>query len=683
MLYHGFLRVAAAVPRIVVADCKANAERIVGLLRRAEEERARIVVFPELCLTGYTCGDLFQQRPLLRDAAKNLRKVAEFTRHGFSGVAVVGLPMQVDERIYNAAVVLHQGKLLGVVAKRFLPNYKEFYEQRWFRSPPSDLEKERARFISGGGRKLLFRNSEHPFVCIGVEICEDLWVPIPPSSELALGGATVLLNLSASPEAIGKAAYRRQLVVSQSGRCIAGYVYCSAGVSESSTDLVFGGHCLIAENGTLLAESARFSREDVFLCADLDMNRLQTDRLRTGTFFDERRSSRGIVTIDFDHAEPKSIGFTAASKDSEHKLQRRIDPHPFVPQKTEELRERCEEIFHIQVAGLAKRLEHVNPPHVVIGVSGGLDSTLALLVACRTFDSLGWPRSRIHGWTMPGFGTTTRTLSNARHLMAQLGITAREADIRQLCLDELRVLGHAPFGISLEGLDLESFTARLRDLPPEKREDLVFENVQARMRTTLLMNAGFVIGTGDMSELALGWCTYNGDHMSMYNPNVSIPKTLVRFLVDWAARHQFDEPIRQTLLDIVATVISPELLPTDAEGQSPQATESAIGPYELHDFFLFHFLRNGESPRRILFLASQAKFDKDYTRDDIRKWLHVFLTRFFAQQYKRSCLPDGPKVGTVSLSPRGDWRMPSDAAARLWLDSVDDKKTKKEDNRGN
>lgn len=675
MLVHGFLRVAAAVPRVKVADCEENAHRIISLLDRAEEQGAKVVVFPELSLTGYTCADLFHQRVLIEGACRALQRVVDYTAKNFTGLVAVGVPLLHQERLFNCAVVMHGGQILGVVPKNYLPNYKEFYEDRWFEGAGGRVAHEEIRLGSRTypfGSLLLFQSTEHPYLGIGVEICEDLWVPLPPSSHLAAAGAMLILNLSASNEVIGKAAYRRQLVVSQSGRCIAGYVYCSAGVHESTTDVVFGGHCLIAENGALLAESERFARDDVLLLADLDFNRLRDDRLRTGSFHDNRVPQLPLMRVDFGRREPEALGFVATRPSPPTRLLRPIDPHPFVPREASELRSRCEEIFHIQVAGLAKRLEHVQPPHVVLGISGGLDSTLALLVTCRTFDRLGWPRSRVHGWTMPGFGTTSRTRSNALRLMNQLAITGHEADIRQLCLDELRLLGHAPFGISLEGLDVATLTAKLRDLPPERRQDLVFENVQARMRTNILMNAGFVIGTGDLSELALGWCTYNGDHISMYNPNVSIPKTLVRFLVDWVARNEFEEPTRQTLLDIVATVISPELLPPNEQGESPQATESTIGPYELHDFFLYHFLRYGASPETILFLASQASFDRPYSPQEIRHWLRVFLTRFFANQFKRSCLPDGPKVGTVSLSPRGDWRMPSDAAARLWLEQFPD-----------
>jgi NAD+ synthase (glutamine-hydrolysing) len=486
-------------------------------------------------------------------------------------------------------------------------------------------------------------------------------MPVPPSSRQALAGATVLANLSASNEIIGKAAYRKQLVVGQSGRCVAGYVYSSCGVGESTTDLVFGGHCMIAENGTLVAESQRFRRGDHLTVADIDLDRLTHDRVQTNSFNDARRDAAAFRRVEF------NLELTAR----EPRLLRTVDPAPFVPSDPATRDDRCREIFQTQVAALGRRLSHIGTPAVSIGVSGGLDSTLALLVACKTMDDLAVPRERVKALTMPGFGTTGRTKANALSLMKALAVSTRECDIRGMCLEQMKALGHRPFGIQLEGETVESLGEKLRRLPEDNRSDLVFENVQARVRTSLLMNAGFVIGTGDMSELALGWCTYNADHMSMYNVNVSIPKTLVKFLVKWAAENEFDGDERKTLLDVVATEITPELLPTDANGQIVQSTEAAIGPYELVDFFLYHFLRFGAAPEKILFLASHAAFSKPYTPDELRNWLRVFLKRFFANQFKRSVLPDGPKVGTVSVSPRGDWRMPSDAAARIWLDAVE------------
>jgi NAD+ synthase (glutamine-hydrolysing) len=572
------------------------------------------------------------------------------------------LPVVVDDQVFNCAAVLHRGRVLGVVPKSYLPNYKEFYDARYY-AAAATAHSDHATLASGErvpfGTDLLFAAAGDPAVVVGVEICEDLWTPVPPSSLQALAGANLLVNLSASNEVIGKAAYRRQLVGNQSARCLAGYVYASCGVHESTTDLVFGGHCLIAENGTILAESERFRRDETLLVHDLDLERLRNERLRTTTFAEYalyagvRRPFRRVAfDIDLTPADTSLI--------------RAVDAHPFVPRGEGQLRERCEEIFHTQVAGLAKRLEHIGSPPVTIGISGGLDSTLALLVTCKTMDALSVPRAKVLALTMPGFGTTGRTLANARALMRHLGVTAREIDIRPLCLAEWKALNHLPFGIVLEGLDVDGLTAKLRQLPPERRSDLVFENVQARVRTNLLMNAGFVIGTGDVSELALGWCTYNADHMSMYNVNVSVPKTLVKFLVGWAAGHEFEGDARRTLEDIVATEISPELLPADDNG-AVQSTEGAIGPYELHDFFLYHVVRHGAAPEKVLYLARHAQFDRAYPPYRVRHWLGVFLRRFFANQYKRSVLPDGPKVGTVSLSPRGDWRMPSDAAAAAWL----------------
>jgi NAD+ synthase (glutamine-hydrolysing) len=663
MPYHGLLRVAAAVPQVQVGDCAFNVQQILALLARAQAAGVEVAVFPEMCLTGYTCHDLFHQDVLLRAASAALVELAEKGAKIYCGLAVVGLPLLVDDHVFNCAAVFARGQVLGIVPKSHLPNYKEFYDGRYFtsglkaRSSAVALNSDQPTPFGTG---LLFAAGGDPDVVVGVEICEDLWVPTPPSSQQALEGANVLLNLSASNEVIGKAAYRRELVSSQSGRCIAAYVYASCGVHESTTDLVFGGHCLIAENGTIQAESARFDRDAALLVHDVDLGRLRADRMRTTTFLGSGwpLSIRGSQRIAFE-----LDGIT------ERTPERKIDAHPFVPQVDRELKERCDEIFHTQVAGLAKRLEHIGSPPVTIGVSGGLDSTLALLVACKTFDVLGAPRAKIQGYTLPGFGTTSRTKTNAIALMRQLGVTAREVDIRPLCLAEWKALGHKPFGIGLEGLDVDTLTARLRDVPAERRQDIVFENVQARVRTNLLMNAGFVIGTGDLSELALGWCTYNADHMSMYNVNVSIPKTLVKFLVAWVAENEFDGDARKTLQDVVATLISPELLPTDVSGAS-QSTEAVVGPYELHDFFLYHFVRTGAAPAKILYLARHARFDREYGDDQLRHWLGVFLKRFFANQFKRSVLPDGPKVGTISLSPRGDWRMPSDASVTAWLADI-------------
>jgi NAD+ synthase (glutamine-hydrolysing) len=658
---HGFIRVAAAVPRLRVGDAAFNAAETLRLMGQAEAAGVGVLVFPELGLTGYTCGDLFHQPALQRAALDALAEVTRAGQRAFSGLAVVGLPLAADDQLWNAAAVVQNGRFLGLVPKSYLPNYKEFYEARWF-APGARVRSQVVRLAGQDvpfGADLLFDAGEHmPGLIVGVEICEDLWLPVPPSSWQALAGAVILANLSASNEVIGKAAYRRQLVTSQSGRCIAAYVYASCGVHESTTDVVFGGHALIAENGTLLAESTRFQRDGILVVTDVDVERLRNDRLKTNSFGAQQPFALERTW--------RRVPFTLPAK-GPARLVRPVDAHPFVPRASEQLRERCEEIFHSQVAGLAKRLEHIGKPKVAIGVSGGLDSTLALLVACKTFDTLQTPRTHIQALTMPGFGTTARTRQNALDLMRHLAVAAREVDIRLLCLEEMRALGHRPFGIPLEGLTVEQLSAKLQQVPFEQRQDLVFENVQARMRMNLLMSQGFVVGTGDLSELALGWCTYAGDHMSMYNPNVSIPKTLVKFLVRWAAENEFTGAAQMTLVDIVATLISPELLPTGAQGQITQETESVIGPYELHDFFLFHFLRYGAPPEKILFLADHARFERQHAPDERRRWLRVFIQRFFGNQFKRSCLPDGPKVGTIALSPRGDWRMPSDAQAAAWL----------------
>src|SRR5262245_23252772 len=660
---HGFARVAAAVPHLRVADTRYNAARTIDLLHRAADEGVDVVVFPEVGLTGYTCNDLFYQRTLQEGAIDALHGVARSSARLFGGLAAVGLPLVVDDQVYNCAAVVHRGEVLGLVSKSYLPTYKEFYDARFF-APASTAYSTSVRLFDRAipfGTDILYRAANVTDLVVGVEICEDLWGPVPPSSLQAFHGATILSNLSASNETIAKANYRRALVSQQSARCIAGYVYAVAGPGESTTDLVFGGHCLIAENGTLMAESERFRRDEVLTFADVDLDRLRINRSQTTSFND------AVLTPGLKR-DYRRIDFTAPERPNELPLARVVEAHPFVPAVAGELRERCEEIFHIQVTGLGRRLEQIGTPPAAIGVSGGLDSTLALIALCKTFDRLGVGRDRVRALTMPGFGTTPETLANAKALMKSLGVTYREIDIRPMCLDEMNALRHAPFGIPLDGLDVEGLTARLRTVPVERQCDLTFENVQARARTSLLMNTGFVVGTGDLSELALGWCTYNADHMSMYNPNISVPKTLVKFLVNWAAENEFDGDARRTLLAIAAMGPSPELLP--AWKNRLQSTEAAIGPYELHDFFLYHFLRFGAPPEKILYLASQTRFDGDYHSEEVRKWLKVFLTRFFASQFTRSCLPDGPKVGAVRLSPRGDWRMPSDAQVALWLEGL-------------
>ncbi|MGV3483292.1 MAG: NAD(+) synthase [Planctomycetaceae bacterium] len=655
---YGLVRITAASPVVAVGDPVACAKHCLACIDAASD--SDIVVLPELALGGYTCGDLFGHQALLKAVVEALALLQESTR-GTSQLVIVGAPLVVNDSLMNAAIALGDGKILAAVPKQYLPTYHEFYEARHFLAgdehSPSSLE------IAGQwipfGTDLLLRWGE---ARIGIEICEDLWVPVPPSSLAALGGANILINLSASNETIGKAPWRRDLVVSQSGRCIAAYAYSSAGPSESSTDLVFSGHCLIAENGRLLANSRRVGDGGPdqpidavrSATADIDLQRLEHDRRVTGTWHDGvRRLGRSYRMLDIEFA-PRDRSSEAA--------QATIDGCPFIPQDLATLNDRCAEILSIQSMGLAKRVTRLSPQSpLVIGVSGGLDSTLALLVAVQTCDANGWPRSRILGLTMPGFGTTQHTLQSAMTLMTQLGIRSETIDIRQLSLDTFRALGHQPLGIQIDdAMTVESLQAALV-AAPHGAGDLVLENVQARLRTYLLMSRGFVLGTGDMSEQALGWCTYNADHMSMYNVNTSIPKTLVRFLVRHAAATHFDAESRKLLLRIADTPISPELLPPDASGNIRQNTEDAIGSYELHDFFLFHFVRNGFDRDKILYLATRAKFSIQYDRALIESTLQTFVHRFFANQFKRSCVPDGPKVGTVSLSPRGDWRMPSDA----------------------
>ncbi len=657
----GYVRVSAVSSTVVVADPRANARAILEARRSLMD--SDIVVFPELSISGYTCGDLFQQSALLEGCIGALRELIIDSAKDHQ-LWFVGLPLRIDGRLFNVAAAIHHGRLLGLIPKQYLPTYQEFYEARWF--TPGATELPSIVSVEGLGQvpfgvDLLFECGE---VIAGVEICEDLWMPVPPSSIQALGGANILFNLSASNETIGKASYRTNLVTSQSGRCLAAYVYASSGPSESTTDLVFGGHCLIAENGTLLVESRRVGNgwgKDTaksHVTVDIDLSRLAHDRQAMGTF------SQGAA-----HWIKKPFRKVPFSLTREPRpLNRHVSGHPFVPKEPHELDARCREIFEIQCAALAKRVEQLSPKlPLVIGISGGLDSTLALLVAVAMCDAHSIDRHRILGITMPGFGTSTRTLENAERLMNELGVTASKIDIRENCLQVFRDLAHEPFGLSIAGKSVAEFQSAIEALPAKHHADLVFENVQARVRTLLLMNRGFVLGTGDLSEQALGWSTYNGDHMSMYNVNCSIPKTLVRFLVRYVAEHRFEGDIRQVLLSIVDTPISPELLPLSQSGEIQQSTESTLGAYELHDFFLYHFVRTGASPKNILLLAEHAHFSAHYDAVEIRKTLKIFLTRFFANQFKRSCVPDGPKVGTVSLSPRGDWRMPSDASIQAWL----------------
>jgi NAD+ synthase (glutamine-hydrolysing) len=665
----GFVRVTAASHPVRVADPEANAEYAIECLLSHSD--SRVVVFGELSLSGYTCADLFGQDSLLVACLVALRRVCEATRTT-GQLVVLGVPLKVHNGLYNVAALIEGGQVLGFVPKQFLPNGQEFYEARWFVS--ADGGEPKWVDLSDMGRipfgiDLLFSCDD---LMVGIELCEDLWMPAPPSSFQAVAGANLILNLSASNELVGKADWRRTLVKSQSGRCLAAYAYASCGPSESTTDLVFGGHCMIAESGMILAESKRVGdtvgdagdvsakiERHFSATADIDIQRLSHDRRSTPSW---------QVAISRLRREYRVIETSSGGLISDGSL-RPISGRPFVPDDPHTLHERCAEIFGIQCAGLAKRVDRLpEDAKLVIGVSGGLDSTLALLAAVNTCRQYQWPIKRIVGVTMPGFGTTDETRKVAETLIRELGIEACEIDIRQLCLDTFRAIQHDPFGICAAQVSLADFEVRLAKLRSDQMNDLVFENVQARVRTLLLMSQGFVLGTGDLSEQALGWSTYNGDHISMYNVNTSIPKTLVRFLIEYLAEHRFQSTIRDCLLKIANRPISPELLPTGTGGQILQKTEDSIGSYELHDFFLYHFVRFGASPGKILHLAKFANFQGEYTPVEIHRTLGIFLKRFFQNQFKRSCVPDGPKVGSVSLSPRGDWRMPSDAEVTAWLD---------------
>ncbi len=634
---YGFVKVASAVPSVKVADCRYNILQIESLIAQAEGKGIEVICFPELSITAYTCGDLFSQQLLLDEAEMALISLLDFTR-SLNIISIVGFPLPYRGTLLNCAAVIQKGKILGLVPKTYLPNYKEFYEQRWFTSgttfPDSSVK------ICGQqvplGNNLIFQSSNFSF---GVEICEDVWAPIPPSSIAALRGAEIIFNLSADNEGIGKHQYLKSLLAQQSARCLSGYVFSGCGFGESSQDLVFAGKAFIYENGSLLCEGERFSLKEQLITSEIDVERLRMERQVNTTFAANMNQCdlSQVRYIDTELIVPK-----------EFKLSRTFDPSPFVP-KGEALNERCKEIFAIQTQGLAKRLVHTHAQNVIVGISGGLDSTLALLVCVKTFDLLGLSRKNIIGITMPGFGTTGRTYNNAINLMKELGITIREISIKEACLQHFKDL----------------------DIDPNVH-DVTYENSQARERTQILMDAanqsnGLVIGTGDLSELALGWATYNGDHMSMYGVNASIPKTLVRHLVHWVAMQEMDDTCRETLLDIIDTPISPELIPADENGEIQQKTEDLVGPYELHDFFLYYTLRFGFRPAKIYMIAQEA-FKDSYTDEVIKKWLTIFFRRFFAQQFKRSCLPDGPKVGSCSLSPRGDWRMPSDASSASWLE---------------
>ncbi len=627
----GFVKVAAVTPDIRVADVEFNKEQICRKMCEAAASGAKIIVFPELCVTGYTCSDLFTQDVLLDHAREVLTEIAAHTRD-MDALVFVGVPLAVDGELYNVAAAMNHGKILGLTTKTFLPNYGEFYEMRQFREGP-----EKAREIEFDGEmvpfgpNILFTAKQMEHLIVAAEICEDVWSPVPPSIEAVREGATVIVNCSASDETIGKAAYRESLIEGQSARLIAGYIYSNAGEGESTTDLVFGGHNLIAENGTILAESKRF--ENGIIYSEIDVNRLMSERRKNTTF--KTAKERTLTRVPFD------IEIT------ETELTRVFPSRPFVPSENRERAKRCEEILTIQAMGLKKRLEHTHAKCAVVGISGGLDSTLALLVTAKAFDALGLDRKHIISVTMPCFGTTDRTYNNACKMSLSLGAELREVPIAAAVMQHFKDIGHDP-----------------------EDHSVTYENSQARERTQVIMdianaNGGMVIGTGDMSELALGWATYNGDHMSMYGVNASVPKTLVRHLVQYYADTTDDKELQEVLYDVLDTPVSPELLPPK-DGKIAQKTEDLVGPYELHDFFLYYFLRFGYAPSKIYRIAKYS-FAGEYDDETIYKWLRTFCWRFFAQQFKRSCLPDGPKVGTVALSPRGDWRMPSDACVASWM----------------
>lgn len=695
----GFIRVAAATPRVKVADVDANVEEICRMAEIAENEQVSILAFPELSVTGYSCGDLFAQELLVSRAEEGVKRLKTFSR-GKSLTLVVGVPVRVRGSLYNCAAVIQNGSLKGIVPKIYLPTYNEFYESRWFSSGCNFLSDTLSAYgriednakdcsspaagaeISYAGHKvnvypnMLFNVGRATFA---IEICEDLWTPIPPSSHHALAGAQIIVNLSASNEVLMKHQYRKQLVSQQSARTISAYIYSSCGYGESTQDVVYAGSSLIYENGSLMAENKRFSLEAGMICADIDIDKLSALRQKESTFHSVAPDGTGDG-LDARRYFAVACGNGAAT-DFGKCLKRHIDPHPFVPCNAAERDDRCREITDIQVIGLATRLAHIHSQTAVIGISGGLDSTLALIVTVLAFDKLGWDRKRIIGITMPGLGTTTRTHSNASDLMAALGVTSLEIPIGKAVAQHFSDIGQNP-----------------------EVQDVTYENSQARERTQILMDVankenGIVVGTGDLSELALGWATYNGDHMSMYAVNASIPKTLVRYLVGWAAENHFESDVagaagrgakgacgtspetslgdmaghkrsvREILMDIIDTPVSPELKPADSEGNITQKTEDLVGPYELHDFFLYHIFRFGARPSKIYFLARKA-FEGVYDDATILKWVNTFIRRFFAQQFKRSCLPDCPKVGSVSLSPRGDWRMPSDAWRTIFLNDL-------------
>ena len=633
---YGFVRVAAASPKLKVADCDYNIFQIKLLIDEAVKQNIQFITFPELSITGYTCADLFFQPVLQRKAMDALMELVEFMKDKKSLIAIVGLPLLHKNNLYNVAAAISSEGIMGFVPKQEIPNYNEFSEKRWFASG-RDLNDTVA--TSAGyhpfSSSLIF---ETQYIKFGIDICEDLWAPTPSSSLLSVNGAEIIFNLSASNETVGKHSYRKSLVTNQSARCNAAYVYASAGVGESTTDLVFSGACLIAENGALLAESKRFSLDNELIVADIDVAALRNERIKI------KRGEYKIITEYKPYRNLEPI-------ENFNKMYRTFDAHPFIP-ATENEDDNLGDVYRIQISGLAKRLLHTNTKTITLGVSGGLDSTLALLVTIETFDLLGLPRQNIHAITMPGFGTTDRTYQNALLLMKSCGVTIKEISIVAAVTQHLKDIGH----------DINV-------------QDVTYENSQARERTQILMDyanktGGMVIGTGSLSEMALGWATYNGDHMSMYAVNSGVPKTLVASLVKWIANRHSDEDTKKVLLDIMNTPFSPELLPADEEGKIAQKTEHTVGPYELHDFFINRMLRYDDEPSRILFIAQQA-FQNKYSKEDILKWLKVFYRRFFSQQFKRSCMPDGPMVGAVNLSPRGNWRMPSDAMAIMWLNDLE------------
>ncbi len=630
----GFVKIAACSAKTAVANPEKNAAYLLEAIAKARKTGAQVIVLPELALSSYTAADLFHQDRLIRGCEGALGRILTETA-GDPAVIALGMPVRVGDALYNCAVLIQNGKILGAVPKEYLPNYQEFYEKRWFAPGSSALEEE----ITLCGQRvpfgeLLFRFGE---LTVGVEVCEDLWVPIPPSSRLAVSGANLILNLSASNELVAKDAYRKNLISGQSARCICAYAYASSGLGESTTDLVFGGACTVAENGTILAEGERFRQDGAMAVACVDLDRLMAERRKDGSFHDCAAVYGGRMRVVSGELPELSL----------EQMDRPYDPTPFIPSDARTRAERCREIFAIQSAGLARRLSHTGMKRAVIGISGGLDSTLALLVSHEAMKRLGLPEENILCVTMPGFGTTDRTYQNALELIRSLGAELREVDIKPSCLQHMRDIGHDP-----------------------SVHDVTYENTQARERTQILMDlankeGGLLVGTGDLSELAMGWCTYNGDHMSMYGVNASVPKTLVRHLVAFVAEES-DPRTAAVLREVLDTPVSPELLPPDENGEIQQKTEENIGPYELHDFFLYHFLRFGCQRDKLAFLASRA-FGEKYSKEEIEKWLSLFLKRFFISQFKRSCLPDGPKVGSVSLSPRGDWRMPSDADMGAFL----------------